>query len=95
MHPTYATKCAYVGLNSGRVYAPACRSTSEAKRARVNAEAGTPAGGEVGPLDSEIACAPWLWGLTLVHFSALPEPFLTQNTPYLAPNTPKHPLNTP
>jgi len=34
-------------------------------------------------------------GLTLVHFSAKPEPFLTHNTPE-SPNTrPKHPLNTP
>ena len=36
-------------------------------------------------------------GLTLVHFSAQPEPFLTKNTPYsYAPhNTPRHLLNTP
>jgi len=31
-------------------------------------------------------------GLTLVHFSAQPEPFLTQNTPYTPPI---HPLYTP
>jgi hypothetical protein len=41
-------------------------------------------------------------GLTLVHFSAQPEPFLTQNTPQTPPETPlhsmtplKHPLNNP
>ena len=33
-------------------------------------------------------------GLTLVHFSAQPEVFLTQNTPYTPPNTHNHPLNT-
>ena len=27
-------------------------------------------------------------GLTLVHFSAQPQPFLTQNTPYTPPTTP-------
>jgi len=27
-------------------------------------------------------------GLTLVHFSAQPEPFLTQNTPLTSPSTP-------
>ena len=27
-------------------------------------------------------------GLTLVHPSAQPEPFLTQNTPYIPPNDP-------
>jgi len=27
-------------------------------------------------------------GLTLVHFTAEPEPFLTQNTPYTTPNIP-------
>ena len=27
-------------------------------------------------------------GLTLAHFPAQPEPFLTQNTPYTPPNTP-------
>jgi len=31
-------------------------------------------------------------GLTLVHVSAQPEPFLTQNTPS---NTPEHLLNAP
>jgi len=41
-------------------------------------------------------------GLTLVHLSAQPEPFLTQHTPYLSPITPyypqlppEHPLNNP
>ena len=37
-------------------------------------------------------------GLTLVHFSAQPEPFLTQNTPYTPSyplTSPKHPLNSP
>ena len=34
-------------------------------------------------------------GLTLVHFSPQPEPFLTQNKPPNAPKYPrKHPLNT-
>ena len=38
----------------------------------------------------------WRQGLTLVHLSAQPEPFLTNNTPSTPPNTPyKHPLNTP
>jgi len=34
-------------------------------------------------------------GLTLVHFSAQLEPFLTQNTPFTPPNPPSHPLHTP
>jgi hypothetical protein len=41
-------------------------------------------------------------GFTLVHFSAHPEPFLTQNNtlhtpehPLTTPTTPKHPLDTP
>ena len=34
-------------------------------------------------------------GLTLVHFSTQPEPFLTQNTPSTTPNTAQHPLNAP
>ena len=34
-------------------------------------------------------------GLTLVHFSAQPEPFLTPNRPHTPHNTTKHPLNTP
>jgi len=33
-------------------------------------------------------------GLTLVHFSAQPEPYLTRNTPFTPPNTPRHLLNT-
>ena len=34
-------------------------------------------------------------GLTLVHFSAQPELFLTQNIPCTPPNTPSHLLYTP
>jgi len=34
-------------------------------------------------------------GLTLVHFSAQPEPFLTQNTPYTPLNTTENALNIP
>ena len=36
-------------------------------------------------------------GLTLVHFSAHPEPFLTQNIPSISPtrSSPGHFLNTP
>jgi len=34
-------------------------------------------------------------GLTLVHFSAQPETFLTQNTSYILPSTPEHTLSTP
>ena len=34
-------------------------------------------------------------GLTLVHFSAQPEPFLTHETTLHTLNTPSHPLNTP
>jgi len=34
-------------------------------------------------------------GLTLVHFSAQPQPFLTQNTPCTPLNTPYHPLPPP
>ena len=34
-------------------------------------------------------------GPTLVHFSAQPEPFLTQNTPYTPRNTPWYSVNTP
>ena len=41
---------------------------------------------------------PWIerngQGLTLVHFSAQPEPFLTQNTPYIHHVNPCHPLYT-
>jgi len=33
-------------------------------------------------------------GLTLVHFSAQPEPHLTRNTPFIAPNTPRNLLHT-
>jgi len=33
-------------------------------------------------------------GLTLVHFSAQPEPFLTQHTPQKPPDKPSHPINT-
>jgi len=35
--------------------------------------------------------------LTLVHFSAQPEPYMTRNTPFKPqnpPNTPRHLLNT-
>jgi len=28
------------------------------------------------------------WGLTIIHFQAQPEPFLTQNTPYTPPSAP-------
>jgi hypothetical protein len=34
-------------------------------------------------------------GLTLVHFSAQPEPFLTQNAHCTPPDTPSHPLTSP
>jgi hypothetical protein len=34
-------------------------------------------------------------GLTLVHFSAQPEPFLTQNTPQHPQNTPTQPKMNP
>ena len=34
-------------------------------------------------------------GLTLVHFSAQLEPFLTQQHTLNTPNAPYHPLNTP
>jgi len=34
-------------------------------------------------------------GPTLVHFSAQPEPFMTQNLPCTPPNTPYHLLNNP
>jgi len=37
-------------------------------------------------------------GRTLVHFSAQPEPFLTQNTPWTPPHPvtpPTHPLSNP
>ena len=34
-------------------------------------------------------------GLTLVLFSAQPEPFLTQNTPWTPPDTPQYPLTPP
>jgi len=34
-------------------------------------------------------------GLTLVHFSAQPEPFLTQNTPFNPNNIPQHHLRSP
>jgi len=33
-------------------------------------------------------------GLTLVHFSAQPEPYLTRNATLYTPNTPRHLLNT-
>ena len=34
-------------------------------------------------------------GLTLVHFSAQPEPLLTQNTPCTPPGTPSHSMTPP
>ena len=34
-------------------------------------------------------------GLTLVHVSAQPEPFLTQNTPQTPSNSQNHHLETP
>jgi len=34
-------------------------------------------------------------GLTLVHFSAQPQPFLKQNTPCTPSDNPWHPLNSP
>ena len=34
-------------------------------------------------------------GLTLVHFSAQPDPFLTRNKPCTPPHTPSHPLIPP
>ena len=34
-------------------------------------------------------------GLTLVHFSAQPEPFLAQKTPWTPPHTPQHRVNIP
>jgi len=37
----------------------------------------------------------WTQGLTLVHYSAQNEPFLTQKHTLNTPNTPYHPLNTP
>ena len=37
------------------------------------------------------ACTPYVQGLTLVHFSAQPEPFLTQ----IYPKHPRRPLNSP
>ena len=43
--------------------------------------------------------AAWFQGLTLVHFSAQPEPFLTTNTPYTPHDTPltphKQPIHAP
>ena len=53
-------------------------------------------------LARDLPAAPLEQGLTLVHFSAQPEPFLTQNTLRTTPDTPsyplthpKHPLNNP
>jgi hypothetical protein len=37
----------------------------------------------------------WGQGLTLVHFSARPEPVLTQNAPYTPRNAPLYPLKPP
>ena len=34
-------------------------------------------------------------GLSLAHFSAQFEPFLTQTTPHTTPHAPQHPLKTP
>jgi len=34
-------------------------------------------------------------GLTLFHFSAEPEPFLTRNTPCTPNNTAQHPIDNP
>ena len=33
-------------------------------------------------------------GVTLIHFSAQPEPYLTRNTPFTPLNIPRHLLNT-
>jgi len=42
------------------------------------------------PVRRRALTAPWQ-GRTLVHFSAQPEPFLTQNTPYTPPKNPCRP----
>jgi len=40
----------------------------------------------VGAAVIAASCTAFAQGLTLVHFSARPEPFLTQNTPLAPPN---------
>jgi hypothetical protein len=66
--------------------------------AGVAAPAGVMEGHDVPP-DVLTGVLHWLQkggqGLTLVHFSAQPEPFPTQNIPYIPPNTPTHHTNTP
>jgi len=47
-----------------------------------------------GALSAASRSSPVGQGLTLVHFSAQIELFLTQNTPCISPNYPKHCLNT-
>jgi hypothetical protein len=45
--------------------------------------------------DSQVMGAGGGQGPTLVHFSAQPEPFLTQKHTLHTPDTPQHPLNNP
>jgi peptidase E len=43
----------------------------------------------IGAIMDTLTTSAFQWqGLTLVHFSGQPEPFLTQSTPYTPPNTP-------
>jgi hypothetical protein len=91
MHPTYPTKCAYVELKSGRVQAPAATPPPP-----VGTRVGV-AGVHAGTASSAAAAAA-SQGLTLVHFSAQPEPCPTQNVPLrplIPPHSPKHPVNSP
>jgi len=76
----FVSETAQVELKSGRVYAPAsmlsnispCASTSTLMSRKIWCSSSS--------LRSSSFTASWQ-GLTLVHFSAQPEPFLTQNTP--------------
>jgi hypothetical protein len=50
---------------------------------------------ELPPSQSQVHERDCKQGLTLVNFSAQPEPFLTQNTALTTPDTTSHHVNTP
>jgi len=75
---------------AGEAEAEALAAVAAAARALAAARAAA-GGGEVVVGRGEAAA--WQ-GLTLLHFSAQPKPFLTQNTPYTAPITPHDLINT-
>ena len=72
------SETAQIELRSGRVYAPATAALAAAAALAATDEVAAAAAAAV-PVAA--AASATVQGLTLVHFSAQPEPFLTQNTP--------------